>query len=81
MSDTAHCIQELKHLTGMDYDSGLVEQAIRKRVNERARPMAISQIVASFTPRQREWYWLMLREAAPHLGYDLDHDISLSAAV
>jgi hypothetical protein len=81
MSDTAHCIQELKHLTGMVYDSGLVEQAIRKRVNERARPMAIPQIVASFTPRQREWYWLMLQEAAPYLGYDLDHDISLSAAV
>jgi hypothetical protein len=80
MSDSAYCLRELKHLTGMDYDPGLVGQAIRKRVNQHVQPMAIAQIVASFTPRQREWYWLMLREAAPHLGYDLGDDISSAAA-
>jgi hypothetical protein len=76
MSDTSYCLQELTHLTGIDYDPALVEQAIRKRVNQRSRPMAIPQIVASFTPQQREWYALVLREAAPRLGYDLNCDIS-----
>jgi hypothetical protein len=79
MSDTTHCLRELAHLTGIDYDPVLVRQAIRKRVNQRTRPMAIPQILAGFTPRQREWYGLMLREAAPHLGYDLNCDVSLAA--
>lgn len=81
MSDTAHCLLELKHLTGVDYDPGLVEQAIRVRVNQRVPPMPIPQIVASFTPQQREWYWLILGEAAPRLGYDLNCDASLLASV
>jgi hypothetical protein len=81
MSDTAHCLRELAHLTGIDYDPGLVERAIRKRVNQRAQPMAIPQIVASFTPRQREWYGLVLREAAPRLGYDLNCDVPPPAGV
>ena len=80
MSNTPHCLSELKHLTGLDYDPSLVERASRRRVNQHAQPMSIPQIVASFTPKQRAWYSLILREAAPRLGYDLYSDATLAAS-
>lgn len=80
MANTARCLRELKHLTGLDYDPALVERASRQRVNQRARPTTVPEIVANFTPRQREWYRLILHEAAPRLGYDLNRDWSMAAS-
>jgi hypothetical protein len=75
MTQTSVCLRALRRLTGIDYDPALVERANRKRVNQHATPVAIPEIIASFTPRQREWYRLFLDEAAPLLGYDLDRDV------
>jgi hypothetical protein len=75
MAHTDCCLLELKYLTGIDYDPVLVQQANRKRVNQRTKTMSLPEIIRSFSPRQREWYRLILREAAPRLGYDLNRDI------
>jgi hypothetical protein len=37
--------------------------------------MSVPEIIDKFSPRRREWYPLILREAAPRLGYDLNRDI------
>lgn len=72
MPDVECCQKTLKALTGLDYDRALVEHAIRNHVNCRTDgPAEISEIVAEFSPRQREWYRTMLSEIVPHFGYQL----------
>lgn len=73
------CQEAAKYLTGLDYPAALVDQAIQRPVNQRAKPMPIPEIVSGFTAPQREWYRFMLREAAPELGYALDSAATASA--
>jgi hypothetical protein len=65
------CHEAAKYLTGLDYPGAVINQAIRTPVNQRTKPKPIREIVSGFTARQRDWYRLMLRDAAPELGYDL----------
>jgi hypothetical protein len=71
LSDPEQCHKYAKYLTGLDYPANLVENAIRNPVNQRVKQKPIPQVVSQFTARQREWYGLFLRDAAPELGYDL----------
>lgn len=81
MQDAANCHRILKVLTGLDYGAALVDEAIRTRVNNRAgRPLQISRIVSRFSPRQREWYRVMLADVVPHFGYELMDEPSESSA-
>jgi hypothetical protein len=72
MQNPEYCQQALKTLTGLDYSNQLVEDAIRSRLNRRTKGrMPISEIVAGFTARQRDWYQGMLADILPYFGYDL----------
>ena len=78
MASPELCHEALKHLTGLDYPIGLIHSAIAKPVNQRTKPIAIRQIVSGFTARQRDWYRVLLRDAAPRLGYSLEEPVTLA---
>lgn len=72
LKDTAYCLDVLKTLTGVEYDAGAVERAVRKPVNRRSgAPSRVSEIVSKFTPRQQDWYRRMLRDVVEDFGYEL----------
>lgn len=77
LADDNRCAEELRYLTGLDYPIPVIRDAISHRANVRANPMPIRQVTSQFSARQREWYRLFLRAAAPELGYDLDSDTPL----
>jgi hypothetical protein len=75
LQEVENCLKTLHSLTGLDYSRTLVEEAALKRVNRRTHgDRSISQIVAGFTARQRDWYRLMLTDVVPSFGYDLLDD-------
>ncbi len=64
-------------LTGVHYDFEVIARSLASPVNRRASAgESIEEIVERFTPRQREWYQLMLGEVAPCLGYELYADVT-----
>jgi hypothetical protein len=65
------CYDAAKYLTGLTYPAQIIDEAIKRPVNQRAKPAPIQQIVSGFTARQREWYRLILRDVAPEFGYEL----------
>jgi hypothetical protein len=72
LNDISYCQTTLHALTGLNYQEGLVMSATRKRINQRTgAPLPVSEIVARFTPRQRDWYNLLLADVAPRFGYSL----------
>jgi hypothetical protein len=72
MQEIPYCQQTLKLLTGLDYDSRLVRNVLGRPVNQRSRaPKPISQIVAAFAPRQRDWYHAILGDVVGTFGYSL----------
>jgi hypothetical protein len=72
MRGVENCQRILKSLTGLDYSPMLVEQATRRRANRRTHETrSISEIVAGFTARQRDWYNIMLSDIVPYFGYRL----------
>jgi hypothetical protein len=76
MRQVENCRRILKSLTGLDYSYALIEQAFLRRVNQRTHGReSISEIVAGFSPRQRDWYKIMLSDIVPHFGYGLFHEL------
>ena len=76
-----NCGRILKSLTGLDYRPELIEQASQRRVNQRTHgAKSISEIVAGFSPRQRDWYKVMLADIVPYFGYGLLHDLETGMA-
>lgn len=72
MREVENCQRILKSLTGLDYSPAPIEQASIRRVNQRTHGTpSISEIVAGFTARQRDWYKTMLSDIAPYFGYGL----------
>jgi hypothetical protein len=72
LQEVENCLRILHSLTGLEYSRTLVEEAILNRVNRRTHgDKSISEIVAGFTARQRDWYRVMLSEILPSFGYDL----------
>ncbi len=72
LQDVENCLRTLHSLTGLEYSRTLVEEATLKRVNQRTEGAgSISEIVAGFTARQRDWYRIMLSDVVPYFGYDL----------
>ena len=65
------CHNAAKYLTGLEYPAQIIDEAIKRPVNQRVKPAPIQQIVSGFTARQREWYRLILRDVAPEFGYEL----------
>jgi hypothetical protein len=76
MREVENCHRILKSLTGLDYSPALIEQATVRRVNQRTHgTQSISEIVAGFTARQRDWYKTMLADIVPYFGYGLLHEL------
>jgi hypothetical protein len=72
LQEVENCLRILHALTGLDYNRTLVEEATLKRVNRRTQgSRSISEIVAGFSARQRDWYSLMLADVLPSFGYEL----------
>jgi hypothetical protein len=75
MQGAENCHRILKSLTGLDFSHTIVEQATQRRVNQRTPDVnSVSEIVAGFTSRQRDWYKLMLSDIVPYFGYGLLDD-------
>jgi hypothetical protein len=74
------CQETLEGLTGVRYESALISRALSSQVNRRTSAKTVPEIVRSFTPQQREWYRLLLRDVAPRFGYDLDSDAAMRAS-
>jgi hypothetical protein len=77
MRDLESCRAKLTRLTGLDYELQLIEAALKWRINRRTgaqRPIG-DILLQTFTRQQREWYFLVLRDIAPRLGYDLENDV------
>ena len=72
LQEVENCRRILHALTGLEYSPTLVEEAILKRVHRRTDgDKSISEIVAGFTARQRDWYRVMLTDVLPSFGYEL----------
>ena len=72
MREVENCQRILKSLTGLDYSSAIIEQVSQRRVNQRTQgAKSISEIVAGFSARQRDWYKMMLSDIVPCFGYGL----------
>jgi hypothetical protein len=72
LQEVENCRRILHALTGLEYSPTLVEEAILKRVHRRTDgDKSISEIVAGFTARQRDWYRVMLSDVLPSFGYEL----------
>jgi hypothetical protein len=75
MQEAENCHRILRSLTGLDFSHTIVEQATQRRVNQRTPDTnSVSEIVAGFTSRQRDWYKLMLSDIVPYFGYGLLDD-------
>jgi len=79
MADATHTHSVLTTLTGLRYDAETVDNALRNRVNQRAAPARVREIVEGFSPRQREWYRVMIRDAAQAIDYDWMEEAQPSA--
>jgi hypothetical protein len=72
LQEVENCLRILHTLTGLDYRRSLVEEATQKRENRRTHgARSISEIVAGFSARQRDWYRLLLSDVLPSFGYEL----------
>jgi hypothetical protein len=72
MREVENCQTILKSLTGLHYSRALIVQASQRRVNQRTHgAQSISEVVAGFTARQRDWYKIMLSDVVPYFGYGL----------
>jgi hypothetical protein len=70
MRDAEYCRRTLRDLTGLHYGSELIEKAIGIRINQgTGSQLPIPQILDEFSPRQRDWYNIMLADVLPELGY------------
>lgn len=75
LQDVECCLESLRTLTGVGYPMRLIARAIGQRVNERSGSrVAIRELLAAFSPQQRDWYRTILSDVAPLFDYDLDHD-------
>ncbi len=79
LQEVENCLSILHSLTGLEYSRTLVEEATLNRVNRRSHgDKSIAEIVAGFTPRQRDWYRLMLSDILPSFGYDLQDETPIA---
>jgi hypothetical protein len=75
--DPEYCQEVLYGLTGVHYEGDLIAKALANRVNKRTTDVAtVAEIVNGFTPQHREWYRIMLGDAVPHFGYELDSEVT-----
>ena len=75
MQSTEECARALNALTGLDFDTDLIDWFKRQRVNHRSNgELSVSSILSSFSPRQRQWYKAILRETIDRFGYSLASD-------
>lgn len=72
LNEVEYAQQVLQDLTGVHYESALLERALAKRENARAKKVASTkEAFDQFTPQQQEWYRFMVNDLAEEFGYSI----------
>lgn len=72
LNDVEYAQKALLDLTGVEYDEALLERALAKRENARARKVETTQeAFDQLTPQQQEWYRFMVNDLAEEFGYSI----------
>ncbi len=70
MRDTNYAKEILYSLTGVEYDDYLIENMTTKKENVRSnQPSSLKSLMEKFTPKQREWYNIIVSDVAEYIGY------------